>query len=159
MCLNSHHEKLLEASNLLLNENLSTNDKSGSKIGVEVIDSFDINSNYTGAMTEKLPIANFQELPSNEFDSVVHKLHQKIFNFENEDRGYYCYVTLESNCQEVQDRTDSFPFALQNVDAAYNQLGPYTKNKMEVVNKNLTYKRLVGYHFEKTKQLYDAESL
>ena len=159
VCLNSHHEKLLEASNLLLNENLSTNDKSGSKIGVEVIDSFDINSNYTGAMTEKLPIANFQELPSNEFDSVVHKLHQKNFNFENEDRGYYCYVTLESNCQEVQDRTDSFPFALQNVDVAYNQLGPYTKNKMEVVNKNLTYKRLVGHHFEKTKQLYDAESL
>ena len=157
--LNFHNEKLHTASNLLLNENSFTNVKIRNKIGVEVIDTLDINSNYTGAMTEKLPIGHFQELPSNEFDTVVNKLHQKNFNFEEGGEGYYCYVTLESNCERVQRNTDSFPFALQNVDVSYNQLGPYTKNKMGSVNENLTYKRLVGHHFEKKKQLYDVRSL
>ena len=155
----SHHEKLDDAANLLLNlpeENLMRLKR---RLAVSVIEYFDVNSNYSGAMTEKLPIGGFYKLPEGELQWLMEGIKSNKFDFEKRHIGYYCHVTLAENSDKVKSETDMFPMALQKVKINYKQLGEYTRSRMSKDHENKTYERLTGHHNEKKKQLYDAQSL
>ena len=115
----------------------------------------DVNSLYPYVMQEKLPYRNFIKLPDGEMKYIYSKI--KTFDFINSKHGYWFLVTLAANSDEVQKKTDMFPFALQKVKIKHGQLSEYMKNRTH--SENITYERLVGHHFKKVEQLYDARTL
>ncbi len=70
-------------------------------------------------------------------------------------------MTLAENSNEVKLRTDQLPFTLQKVNIKNEQVSDFTKERMgdKSKNSNVKHSRLIGHHYEKEKQLYDAESL
>ena len=91
---------------------------------------FDLNSNYASAMTEPLPLCNFNRITDkDQINSIITLLKDNKIDFQNSSIGYYFEVSLKSNNIPVQDLTDEFPFALEKRNIHFDQLGPFTKEK------------------------------
>ena len=118
----------------------------------------DINSQYATAMTEKLPVGNFRKLFTYQMKDLMGKLKNNEIDFQNECTGYFFEVDFKENNVDVQDKTDEFPFALENAIITDNQISDYTKSRIGN-QPDRKYKRLIGNHFPKSKMLVNSENL
>ena len=162
----SHHEKAVNSavSNLdFTNQdpnsfNLDIKKTDQNKIIMSDIMYFDINSNYSAAMSYKLPTGNFNKF--NDHEQIFRWLKNPKKNFQSSNTGYFIEVTFTANDDRLQDKTDQYPLAIENKKIMYDDISDYTKSRLSSgIPKSFSFKRLIGHHNKKDRQVYSADLL
>lgn len=90
----------------------------------KVISLIDANNLYGFALSQKLPIGDYEELSEKEY-SKIDWTKQTM----EQDHGYIVTVTMEAP-QEVHDDLEQFPPAPHRHDITYDMLSPYAKRAL-----------------------------
>ena len=119
----------------------------------------DVNSLYSKAMSENLPYKNIEECTENEYIDILRKMCDTDFDPKNSDVGYWFLVDFKKNNDMLQNLSDQYPLAFENVTITNKHLSPYTKTLLQNEGKGNKFHRLIGHHDRKENYLVTGENL
>ena len=118
----------------------------------------DVNSLYSKAMSENLPYKDIEECNKEEYLEILKKMCDPKFEPKNATIGYWLLVDFHENSDLIQDKTDQYPLAFENVTITNKHLSPYTKTLLKHDQRNFKFDRLIGHHDVKNNYLVTGEN-
>ena len=115
---------------------------------------FDLNSLYSSAMSEALPIGDFTELKPEEVSNF------DVKNTDIKGQFYYCMTVSAEIDPNVQDETDDLPLSLSSKKIDLTQQSPYNLSLIDKLKYSyVATKNLVATHEPMKERLISLERL